>query len=253
MCRNPGILAAVASIVLLTSSCAKEGPTGPIGPSGPAYIGYISGHVSLYDQYGNKVLNNLDSVAIALGSNSVTGIDDTVSRPNSSGYYIYSNLYTGQYYITAADTGYGATNTDNFEFVSGNLNKDIKLSAIPTFSLSFGSYYTSGSPNDSLVINCTPDEQIRSCVIFLNHAPSLVAGESYVLSYAKNIPANSAQITAIIDSQELHAAGFASGSMIYYTVFSHALNDQSSYEDLTTGNTVYTAVSYPTIDSALAP
>ena len=253
MFRNRIASIVIAGIILLISSCAKEGPTGPTGPSGPAYIRYISGHVSLYDQYGNKMLNNLDSVAIALGSNSVTGIADTVSRPNAYGYYIYSNLYTGQYFFTAADTGYGATSTGNFQFVSGNLNKDIKLSAIPNFSLNFTAYHTSGSPNDSLVINCTPDEQIRSCLILVNHAPSLAAGESYVLSYVKNVPANSSQITAIIDSQELRSAGFASGAMVYYTVFSHALNDQSSYEDQTTGNIVYTAVSYPTADSVVAP
>jgi len=249
----------IISSILLISSCAKEGPSGPQGIAGPSYTGTISGHVSLYDQYGNKILNNLDSVAISLGSNSVPGIDDTVSRPNSAGYYIYNSIVTGQYYITAFDTsygipgsGYGAT-INNFEFVSGNLNMDIKLSAIPTFSLSFTAYQDTITQNDSLVINCTADEQVRSCLIFVTSTPSFAAGENYILSYTKNIPANSTQLSVVINGQELYDAGLVHDSKVYYTVFSHALNDQSPYEDPTTGRTVYTAVSHPTIDSTLAP
>ena len=241
----------------MITSCAKEGPTGPAGPS-TAYTGTISGHVFLYDQYGNKVLNNLDSVKIQLynnPNNPMAFYADTVIHPDIYGYYTYTDVITtGQYYFTADDTGFGVTNINYFDFVSGTLNEDIKLSAIPTFSLTLtAAYQDTITGNDSLVINCTPDEQIRNCLIFVNAGYSLAAGEIYALSYTRNIPANATQISVVINGQELYDAGLVHDSRVYYTVFSHSLNDQSSYEDQSTGKTYYTAVSNPTIDSTYVP
>ena len=244
------------AFILLLSSCAKEGPTGPTGAAGPGYTGIISGHVSLYDQYGNKVLRNLDSAVIKLYSNptnSVIVYADTLVRPDGNGLYSYSGISTGQYYFTAADTGYGATNTNYFNFISGTFNEDIKLSAIPAFSLIAKAYQDSVTGLDSLVITCTPDPQIRSCVIFVNSYSSVATGESYTLSYVKNIPANATQITAIITGQELYDAGFVHDSLVYYTVFSHAVSDQSAYEDQATGKIVYNAISNPTVDTTRVP
>lgn len=246
----------ILGITALFSSCAKEGPTGPTGPAGPGYTGTISGHVSLYDQYGNKILSNLDSVGIQLNANpnnSVLFTADTTVRPNIYGYYIYNNIFTGQYYFTAADTGYGATTVNYFYFVSGALNVDIKLSAKPAFSLISVAYQDSITQVDSLIISCTPDPQIRSCIIFVNGSSSTATGENYVLSYIKTIPANATQINAIITKQELIDAGFVHDSLVYYTVFSHAVNDQSAYEDQSTGKTVYNAISNPTVDTTRVP
>ena len=247
----------VLVIVSLLSSCAKEGPTGPAGIAGPGYVGSISGHVMLYDQYGNRILSNIDSARIKLNANpanSVVFAGDTLVSPDTYGYYIYSNISTGQYYFTAADTGYGATSINYFNFLSGSLNVDIKLSAMPAFSISsIAAYQDSVTQIDSLIISCAPDPQIRSCVIFVNSSSSVAPGESYVLSYVKNIPANASQITAIITKQELIDAGFVHDGLIYFTVFSHAFNDQSAYEDLATGKTVYNAVSNPIVDSVKVP
>jgi len=249
MLRNYYSLSLFLGGVLLLSSCAKEGPTGPTGPAGPAYTGTISGHVSLYDQYGSKVLLNLDSVKLTLSGTT------TAINPDNNGFYSYSSLITGEYSIAASNSGYGATNTNNFQFLSGTLNRDIKLSAIPSFSLSFTYAGPAASLNDSLVINCQPsDPQARNCIIFVGNTPSVGAGEAnYLLSYVKAIPANAQKITGIISAQELYNAGFTSGSTAYYAVYSYPVNDQSVYEDQATGKNVYNAVSNPQIDSALVP
>jgi hypothetical protein len=107
--------------------------------------------------------------------------------------------------------------------------------------------------NDSLVINCSADPQVRSCLILVNTSYSTAGGESYLLSYTKNIPANATQLTVMINGQELYDAGLAHDNKVYYTVFSHALNDQSAFEDQTTGKIYYSAVSNPTVDSTYVP
>ena len=233
-------------VMLFAASCAKEGPTGPTGPAGPGYVGTISGHVSLYDQYGIKDLVNLDSVKLLISGTTV------YISPDNSGYYTYINIATGEYNITAVDSGYGATNTNNFQFLSGTFNKDIGLSAIPTFSLSVTT--GSGGGYDTLNVNCAADPNIRSLVVFVGSTPSVSnVPATFLLSFAKNIPANSTKVPIYISAQELYDAGLASGGEAYYAVYSHSLNDASAYEDQTTGKMIYNAVSYPQIDSAIVP
>ena len=220
------------SVSLLFASCAKEGPTGPTGPAGPSYVGSISGHVTLYDQYGMKVLVGVDSARLTISGTT------TYVNPDNSGYYAYNYIATGEYNITATDSGYGATNTNNFQFLSGTFNKDIGLSAIPSFSLTVTT--GAGGGYDTL--------------IFVGNTASVSnVPASFLLSFAKNIPANATKVPVYISAQELYDAGFASGSEVYYAVYSHSANDASAYEDQTTGKMVYNAVSYPQIDSAIVP
>ena len=83
----------VLGCIGLLSSCSKKGDTGPAGPAGPAgptYTGAISGHVSLFDQYGSKVLNGLTSVQLSLNGAAAT-------NPDATGYYIYGGIATGVY------------------------------------------------------------------------------------------------------------------------------------------------------------
>ncbi len=249
MKNNNFALVIALAVIFLVSSCAKEGPSGPTGPAGPSYTGSISGHVSLYDQYGSRVLTGIDSVKITLISSTSTG---TPINADNTGYYFFSNTVTGQYDITATDSGYGATNTNNFQFLSGTLNHDIKLSAIPTFSV--GITAGSGATYDTVVVNCTSDPQVRSFVLFLGSTPAVSnAPSTFLFSTVKNIPANSVKVTNLISAQELYDAGLASGSKVYFAVYSGAVSDQSVYEDQSTGKNVYNAVSNPQVDSAIVP
>jgi hypothetical protein len=244
--RNNKLAIVGLSVILFAASCAKEGPAGPTGPAGPSYVGNINGHVSLYDQYGSKVLIGLDSVRLA-----ITGATIYV-HPDSTGYYNYTYVATGEYYITASDSGYGATNTNNFQFLSGTFNKDIGLSAIPTFSLSVTT--SAGGGYDTVNVNCAADPNIRSVIVFVGSTPLVNnAPASFLLDYVKNIPANATKVPFYISAQQLYDAGFVSGKPVYFAVYSHSMNDQSAYEDQTTGKTIYNAVNYPQIDSAIVP
>lgn len=253
MNRKHILIIALFGIVTFSNSCTKKGDTGPAGatgatgPAGPSYTGSISGHVSLYDQYGSKVLTGLSTVQLSLNGGSAVS-------PDGSGYYIYNNVTTGDYNIAASNTGYGATMLNNFQFLKDTLNRDIKLSAIPNFSLTLYAGHNTGSQNDSLVITCTPDTRPRSFIIFVNNSSAVSnTPANYLLAIAKAIPANSAKVTVQVPAQDLYNAGFTSGSIAYYAVYSYVVNDVSAYEDLATGKNVYNAVSNPTTGSAATP
>ena len=124
-------------VILFAASCSKEGPngatglTGPVGPAGPADTGGISGHLQLYDQYGSRVLIGLYGTQMALSTGVVTYTD-------SNGYYRFTPVTTGAYTLyvhdTATSTVYADTRISDFQFISDTLNRDVKMSAIPSFS-----------------------------------------------------------------------------------------------------------------------
>ena len=243
------------SIVILLSSCAKEGPTGPTGPAGPGYTGSISGHVSLYDKYGNKVLAGLDSTNITLTGITVASLTSTAT--DAAGAYNFGNVYTGDYSLSATHVNYGATLLNSFPFLLGALNKDIRLSAIPdSFVTSLSVTHYATSLYDSLVINVIPDPMPRNCIIFLNNTAAVNNTETnYLLSFVRGIPANSSSVSFLLSKEQLTNAGFKSGlSELYLAAYSYVVNDGSVYEDLATGKNVYNAVNAnPVIDSVIAP
>ena len=244
----------LAASILLLASCAKEGPTGPTGPAGPVFYGTISGHVSLYDKYGSEVLTGLNVVNVTLSTSSIPATLD------ASGGYKFVNVGTGTYTITAnADSDYAGTVLNNVNFISGNLYKDVKLSAIPdSFIISFAASLNSGSLSDSLALTVMPDTRVRKCIVFVGLSNVSSNPSLYKLKYVVNIPGTTGAvpytIPYMIPRQDLLDAALASGTAVYYAAYSYVVNDVSVYEDITTGNNVYNAVNvHPIVDSAIVP
>ena len=239
---------AVGAVTAL-ASCSKKGDTGPAGPAGPTYTGAISGHVTLYDQYGTKVLSGLNAVQLSLSGGATT-------NPDASGYYMYGGITTGVYNFSGQCSGYGATKINNFQFLADTLNRDIKLSAIPNFSpTAIATYPMAGANGDSLVLTFNADNRIRSCMIFVN-SNATVNGlpANYLIAYTKSVPANATRVIFTVAKQDLTDAGIASGSTAFFAVYGSAVNDASAYEDLATGKGVYTALSAaPVTGSAIVP
>lgn len=241
-------LAALASL----SSCTKKGDTGPAGatgPAGPSYTGAISGHVDLYDQYGSKVLTGLSSIQVSLDGGSI-------QNATATGYYMFGNVTTGSYTLSATNSGYGATQVTNFQFLSDTLNRDLKMSAIPTFSpATFDVYPTAAGTGDSIVMTFSTDTRVRNSIVFINSS-STVNGQpaNYLISYTKTIGANVPRAVIIIPKQDLINAGLTSGSTYYLAAYGYVVSDASAYEDYATGKTVYNAISStPLTATAVVP
>ena len=233
------------SLLIFFNSCNKL-VTG--GSTELSYTGAISGHVSLYDQYGDKVLSGVDSVLLST--------NDSTLYPDNTGYYIFNNIVTGQYNITASRNGYASTQTNNFQYIDNTLNKDIKLSAIPHFApTTISEYVAVATPGDSVVINFTADTRARNCIVFINNSISVRnLPANYLLAYTKTIPANQTKISVLIPATDIYNAGIASGATFYYAAYGYVVGDASVYEDQSTGKNVYNAVSATAASSsAVAP
>ena len=251
--RNLNLLAVAA---LFFASCAKVGPTGPTGPAGPSYTGNISGHVSLYDKYGSKVLTRLDSVTLSLSSSTTTLSGNAPVNADNSGYFLFKDVKTGSYAIAASATGYAATVAGNISFVVGTLNRDIALSAIPdAFITSFTANAGIAGNYDSLVLNVSSEIQKRNCIVFVSNTSAVSnASAGHLLTYIISIEPGTTRSTVLIPASDLRNAGIAGGSMVYYAAYSYVVNDRSVYEDFATGKYIYNAVNAnPIIDSAIAP
>jgi hypothetical protein len=236
----------VLGIIMLLASCAKEGPTGPTGPAGPSYTGTISGHLSVYDQYGSQVLTGLANGRVMLTPLAQVDIylPDTAIHMDVNGYYTYaSKVITGSYSLFVTDTpGYAATAINSFQYLSGVLNKDIAMSAIPSFPInSLTAIVDSFTGYDSLVMGVSADTRLRRCIVFISSA-NTVSNSSYLLAYEKAIPAKDTSINLMIPAQDLYNAGFTRGLTVYYAAYSYVVNDASVYDDFSTGKKVYNAV-----------
>ncbi len=241
-------------LLLLLASCAKEGPTGPTGPTGPSLTGSISGHVKLYDMYGSQITSGLNKVNLYL-NNSTTADTAFTTGAYSFTKYLGVAMVTGNYSITATDSGYGTTQKNNIQLVTGNLNVDIKLSAIPdSFVTGFGAYHSAGAAYDSLVISFKADSRQRNCILFASNTP-LVGGQPgyYLYSKVLSISPTAPLVTYNVPKQDLTDMGMISGQPVYYAVFSYVVGDASVYEDFTTGQNVYNAVSGGIGDSTVVP
>jgi hypothetical protein len=243
-------------LTILLGSCAKEGPSGPTGPAGPSYTGSISGHVMLFDKYGSPVIGGYTSAKLTLASSTTTVSNSGSAAPDNSGYYIYSSVKTGSYSITATDSAYASKIINNVNFVLGNLNQDITLSAVPdSFITAFHAQNSTVGLYDSLTFHAAADARVRNAILFVNNKAAVGnLPANYLLKYIVQIPANNTSVTFMLPRQDLLNAGLVTGGKVYFAAYSYVIADKSVYEDLTTGRNVYNAVyPVPFIDSALVP
>ncbi len=240
---NVSLIVLIAAFSVIFASCTKKGDTGvagatgPAGPAGPSYTGAIVGHVTLYDQYGSKVLKGLQNVTLLVSGSSVV--------VDSEGYYRKVGATTGTYNISASCNSYGSTLINRFQFLSDTLNRDVRLSAIPGFAPTAVTV-TPTAIGDSLTITFpASDTRARNCIVFINKGGA--AGptpDKYLLAYTKAITANSSRpVALVIPTADLTNVGFTAGQTVNVACYGYVVNDGSAYEDLSTGKTVYTAIS----------
>jgi hypothetical protein len=238
---------------VLIFSCSKEtgpagatGATGPQGAQGPAYTGVFTGFINLYDQYGNKVTTNLSTVKVTIDGTTIS------TKTDATGKYTISNLSTGNYTLTFTDTTnvYAPSKLQEVQLVSGTVEHDVKLSAIPNFTLtSFSARDTTIASTNFIKLTVTPtstDPQARTVAAYFNSTSSVTSSpESSLGVYTVNIKANAATGTLLIYQSDFMNLGINSGSTVYFMAYPAASNFASSsdYEDYNNGRYYFNAVS----------
>ena len=241
------IVSCLLSIAFGFSGCKKDvpgatGAQGPVGPAGPAYMATLSGFVTVYDQYGTKLFTNLNKVQVSIDGTSRSASSDT------SGKYSFASLTTGNYNITASDSGCGIVKAQDIQLVSGNVNRDIKLSQIPSFSIATCiAIDTVQNAVNYIKIRGTiaSDVKSRMLIFFVGSNSSVSASTStWDLFYTRAIAINATTFSLMIPASDLYAAQISSGSTVYIAAYPASVNynTSSSYEDLTNGKTVFNAV-----------
>jgi len=245
-------LIGVTAIGIATVFAACKGKQGNPGPS---YTGAITGHVTLYDQYGTKVNSSLSGIVVTCFSPAKTATTD------ANGYYLFTGIATGDYTITVHDPNtspytYGDNESVNFQYLADTLIRDVKLSAVPSFSpATMTAYLTGATQNDSLVFTITPDTRVRDVIVFVNSNSTVNSQPAnYLISYVKAVPANASTFTLLVPANDLHDQGINTGSTAYYAAYGSPVSNSSVYEDITTGKSIYNALSTASVTAnATAP
>lgn len=242
----------IALTLITFISCTKKGDTGPAGPAGPSFKGCISGYVSIYDAAGSKKLTGLQNIVLTLKGGTTINAD-------VNGHYIFTNVSSGTYNITASGPGMAATLVNNIGFVSDTFFKNITLSAVPDFNISsFKAFHNAGSQFDSLIMTVPTDTRSRNVIVFVNNSPVVnnMPG-NYLGVFTKAVNASpwpgTATLPLRISASDLNNLNLYYGDKVYYAAYSYVVNDASVYDDPQTGAKVYNAVGTGLVDSTTAP
>jgi hypothetical protein len=248
-----GIVASVIAIFFL-SSCVRYENQGPAYSTGhgigngynnhnSGYIGAISGHIHLYDQYGSPVTTGLAGIQVSLTGFSVTTITD------NTGYYRFYNAPNGTYNLYVHDTSVAAPFADtkvlNVQLSGDSVIHDISLSAVPSFAPSSISVTLDTTTKiDSVVLTFTSNSKTRAGIVFVNNNSAVNnLPANYLKVYTVSIPDSATSVSLSIPSSDLYNLGLASGSTVYLAAYGYVTTDYSVYEDYSTGKNIYNAVS----------
>jgi hypothetical protein len=244
-------LAVLIALTLLTSGCKKDTSATTTVLSGNLY-----GFVTLTDQYGAKILSGVNATTVTLTSVSNQTLTATT---DSTGKYAFNNIAQGQYILNYSHPGYGSISNAPLGFLGGgNIDHDVKLSAIPNFYDSVIS--TPVDTLNNIVLNGTfsgTDTHRRTYVVFVGSSPAVSsAPANYLTYYTGTANNNLTTFTQKITVSDLNDLGFNSGSSVYFAVYGASTDfaSASEVEDYTTGRLNFAAVSSnPTTTSIVLP
>ena len=260
----------LSASALFISSCSKpqNGSNGAQGPAGPSYTGSISGHVFLYNQYGDLQPDSATKgVRVVLYNSSNTtgtgtvGAVDSASVNSLTGIYTISNISTGLYTLAFRDTSYGQELHENFQFLGSTqpLEEDAKLSQIPNFTFTASdSMHVNIKANDTVIYIYgtvpTATLQNRDLVVFIGNASSVSSapGSYSAVLTTITVSGGATTFTANVTLNTFYQAGLTPGQMAYINVYAAGVDyaSASEYENYATGQTTYNALG---VSSVLTP
>lgn len=246
--------------IAIFNSCSKDGATGatgPQGPAGPSYTGSISGHVFLYNQYGDQQpLTSSQKVRVLLYNSSNTtgtgtvGLVDSVNA-DAQGVYTISNIATGLYTLAFRDSGYGQDEHENFQFLGSTqpLEVDAKLSQTPNFTFTIGGDSVHNRANDTLVYiyGTLPiaASQTTYLAVFIGGSANVSSTPGTYSSVSSfTIGAGATTFNSSIAVNSFYLAGLTPGQPAYIAVYAASTYyaSTSEYENYSSGQTTYNAL-----------
>lgn len=244
------LLLAAVLLVSFTGCKKKEvtGPQGPVGPAGPSFKGVVAGHVSVYDQFGSRVVYNYLPINVILKGYDTVQVD-------SVGYFHFDSVVTGGYKLDISGADFGGTEIHNIQIVKDTLYVPVKVSLKPSFDLtSFTATRLPATSEVSLDMDFPVDTRARNCIVFVGKNPDVSGNaNTYLLSYVIPLKANVTKASMKIPVSDLNNARIFYGEQVYFAAYSYVLNDASVYIDEVTGRNMYTAIGARLADTTLAP
>ena len=235
-------------IAVAFTNCKKdstEGPQGVQGPAGPLLTGTLEGYVSLWDQYGGRILTSQAGDTISLvGTNQKAYTDST-------GLYKFPGLTTGVYSVAVSKPGFGNTMVQNIQLAGGgNTIANAKISqpsttVVPALLDSIGALTGNITVYTTLPSN---SPQARTFILYVGNTASVSANTAtYLVYYTKSVNANSLKLPFVIPKTDLYDAGFVTGQTVYFAAYGiGATLTASAFVDYNNqGRTVFTALSTP--------
>lgn len=245
----------VIAIAVMFNACSKTGNTGPQGtqgPAGPSYTGSISGHVELYNQYGDEQPAAACKAVRVILYNSSNAVVDSINA-DSTGKYVISSVTTGYYTMAFRDTNYGQELHEDFQFLGSTsepLEVDAKLSHAPSFTFTIANDSIHNKTNDTLLYIygtvSAAASQSRYLAVFAGSSLTVSSTPGTYSSIVANltIPAGATTFDLSIPVNNFYLGGLMPGQMAYMTAYAAPIDyaSTSDYEDYTTGQTTYTSL-----------
>lgn len=214
------------------------------GPAGPILTGTRTGVVYLFDQFGG-------ALALDSGMTVTANPGDISSVSNNAGQYSLAGLETGVYTISFTANGFGTFLQPRVGFVGGGTGQvaPIDLSQKSTASIT-GVAATPNVTGDTILItgnmNSLPLGAARSIRLFFSTSPTPAATIGQYTVTTLKTGFSTTPFTYRLTGADLESLrnNFSAGSTVNLAAYGDSFYE-NSYEDSTSGQTVYPNLSAP--------
>jgi hypothetical protein len=238
-CRIVARSVIMAALVGAVAACS-----GSQGPAGPLLTGTRTGVVYLFDEFGGALPSD-SGITVTANPMSITSVS------NAAGQYSLAGLKTGVYTISFTDTGFGTFLQPRVGFIGGGTTQvaPIDLSEQSTAVIS-GVTGTPNAAGDTIIvagtINAPPAGVTRNIRLFfsISPTPSAAVGAYQVTTVKTGF--STSPFTYRLTGADIESLrnNFSSGSVVSFVAYGDSFYE-NSYEDSTSGQTVYPNVSAP--------
>ena len=215
-------------VSILLSACDKDNPVETDSIKTKANV---TGSVSLYDEYGNKVTNERMMVYLE----SSTGLS-FVGESQKDGSYVVANVaYADNYSIRFEKSGYGTFKMFGFDHVytgsTGSIEGPVRLSAkSSTYCTSLVTVQKTDTVEFHMVLEGGDAGESRK-IRLLFHTISLLNNEIFS-NYTPKLTISGNNQIVVFTKQQLAEYGLVSGTIYFVQVYGDSYYSNSYYDEV---------------------